>query len=304
MERHAERDLTTYPPARSRPIIGHQKAAGFKRTRTFKEVMALGAKITAMVILLVFAVSSSFAFRDYLFRSPRFRIALKEIHGLHHLSESQILMKLRGIEEENKNLIALDLHQLRKSLESLAWVKTAMVRRLLPDKLVIQISERVPIAFARMNHSTLLVDDDAMLLETKGENLLGFDFPVLMGLESGFENDVLTRNRKRIALYKQLMRALDENGAGLSKDVSEIHLHDAGSVSVVLNEDTVLVHMGDEKFQERFRRYLAMSREIKQKYPLLDSVDLRFENQVVVNGANEKIASSHDHQEAGQAQRR
>ncbi len=182
--------------------------------------------------------------------------------------------------------------RLRKSVELLPWVKTATVRRIWPDRLMIQVTERVPIAFARIDDSTQLVDEDGVLLESKSEGLPNFDFPVLMGLESGFETELLARNRKRIELYRRLIRELDENGAGLSRDLSEVHLQDAGSVSIVLNDDTVLVHIGADHFQERFRRYLAMSREIKQKYRLLESVDLRFENQVVVNAANEKIASS------------
>ena len=112
------------------------------------------------------------------------------------------------------------------------------------------------------------------------------------GLSLGLRPELLARNRKRIELYRRLIRELDENGASLSRDLSEVHLQDAGSVSIVLNDDTVLVHIGADRFQERFRRYIAMSREIKQKYRLLESVDLRFENQVVVNAANEKIASS------------
>ena len=131
-----------------------------------------------------------------------------------------------------------------------------------------------------------------VLLESKSEGLPDFDFPVLMGLESGFDPELLARNGKRIELYRRLIRDLDENGAGLSRDLSEVHLQDAGSVSIVLNDDTVLVHIGADHLQERFRRYLAMSRELKEKYRLLESVDLRFENQVVVNAANEKIISN------------
>lgn len=292
MKGHMERDLTHYLPARSKPMLGQQKAMEAKKARTLRDLVVLGFKIGAAVFLFLILLTSMLTFRGYLLRSPKFKIAIKEIHGLRHVPESQILLKLREVEEQDKNLAALDLDQLRKSVELLPWVKVATVRRVLPDRLIIEISERVPVAFARMEHTTLLVDEDAMLLESKGENLSGFDFPVLIGLEPGLETDVLARNQKRIALYRELMKALDENSAGLSRDVSEIHLQDAGSVSVVLNEDTVLVHLGNERFQERFRRYLAMSREIKRKYPLLDSVDLRFENQVLINSANERMASS------------
>ena len=287
-----ERHLTQYASARARSTLGQQKTLDLKKARSLREILWLASKIGLVILVFLVVVSLLTSFRSYLLRSPKFAIGIKEIQGLRHLSESQVLLKLKETEERDRSLFALDLDGLRKSVELLPWVRTAAVRRIWPDRLMIQVTERVPIAFVRIDDSTQLVDEDGVLLESKSEGLPSFDFPVLMGLESGFETELLARNRKRIDLYRRLTRELDDNGAGLSRDLSEVHLHDAGSVSIVLNDDTVLVHVGADHFQERFRRYLAMSREIKQKYRLLESVDLRFENQVVVNAANDRIASS------------
>jgi cell division protein FtsQ len=287
-----ERHFTQYASARARPTLGQQKTLDLRKAGSLREITWLTSKILAAILAFIVFVSLLATFRSYLLRSPKFAIGIKEIQGLRHLSESQVLMKLKEIEEQNRSLFALDLDGLRKSVELLPWVKTAIVRRVWPDRLMIQVTERVPIAFARIDDSTQLVDEDGVLLESKSEGLASFDFPVLAGLESGFETELLARNRKRIDLYLRLIRELDENHAGLSRDLSEVHLQDACSVSIVLNDDTVLVHIGTDHFQERFRRYLAMSREIKLKYRFLESVDLRFENQVVVNAANEKVASS------------
>ncbi|HEU0005929.1 MAG TPA: FtsQ-type POTRA domain-containing protein [Terriglobia bacterium] len=287
-----ERNFTQYVSARARPTLGRQKTLELKKARSLREIAWLTSKIGAAILILLVVLFLLASFRSYLLRSPKFAIGVKEIQGLRHLSESQVLLKLKEIEEQDRSLFALDLDRLRKSVELLTWVKAATVRRVWPDRLMIQVAERVPIAFVRIDDSTQLVDKEGVLLECKSEGLPNFDFPVLMGLESGFETELLARNRKRIELYRRFMRELDGNGAALSRDVSEVHLQDAGSVSIVLNDDTVLVHIGADHFQERFRRYLAMSREIKQKYRLLESVDLRFENQVVVNAANERIASS------------
>jgi cell division protein FtsQ len=292
MERRIARDLTPYLSQRPRLTLGQQKALDFKRARTFKEFAILGFKIVVSAALLLMALSAILGFRSYLLRSPRFHIAIKEIDGLHYVRQNQVLMKVKEIEERNRNLMALDIDRLRRSLELLPWVKGAIVRRALPDKLLIQVVERVPIAFARVEDSTWLVDEEGTLLETRSEQFSEFDFPVIVGFEAGFESDVLARNRKRIALYKRLMASLDDNGAGLSRDVSEVHVQDADGISVILNDDTVLVHLGADQFQEKFRRYLAMSRELKQKYPLLDSVDIRFENQLVINTNSERITSA------------
>jgi cell division septal protein FtsQ len=136
-----------------------------------------------------------------------------------------------------------------------------------------------------------LVDDDGILLEKNPEILSHFDFPVIVGFEEGFDLETLAQNKKRISLYRGLIHSLNDNGASLSKDVSEIYLQDPGDVSVIMNGDTVLVHLGTEHFQEKVRRYLAMSHDLKRKYPLLDSVDLRYQDQVIINTANEQITT-------------
>ena len=133
-----------------------------------------------------------------------------------------------------------------------------------------------------------VIDEQGVLLENNLETLPHFDFPLILGIESDYETDVLQRNKQRVGLYQELIRSLDKGGAGLSRDVSEVHLQDLGNVSVILNGDTVLVHLGREKFQEKFRRYLATSRELKRKYPHLDSVDLRYQNQVVIRTLDRK----------------
>ncbi|PYV90182.1 MAG: hypothetical protein DMG05_11265 [Acidobacteria bacterium] len=276
---------------RSSAILVKQRPREAGRSRTLKAVLILCFKIVSTVAALAITAFAIYVARDTLLHAHRFDIAIKEIHGLRYVPESHVLMKIKELEELNRNLLALDIHQLRRSIELLPWVKETIAQRILPDKLVISVKERVPIAFARVERGTLLVDEDGILLENKPETLSTFDFPVVSGLEASFDADALARNKKRIVLYRDLMQSLDENGAGLSKDISEIYLRDMGNVSVIVSEDTVLVHLGAENFQEKFRRYLAMSKELKQKYPLLDSVDLRYSNQVVINTANQKFSN-------------
>jgi cell division protein FtsQ len=207
-------------------MLGQQKTLDLKKAKTLRQVAWLTCKIGFAFLVSLVVLSLLASFRSYLLRSPKFAVVIKEIQGLRHLSESQVLLKLKESEEQERNLFALDLDRVRKSVELLPWVKTATVRRVWPDRLMIQIAERVPIAFARIEGSTQLVDEDGVLLESKSEGLPRFDFPVLIGLESGFDTELLARNRNRIELYRRLMGELDENGAGLSRDLSEVHLEE------------------------------------------------------------------------------
>lgn len=291
MGRHMETNLTDYPHQRSAAVLRKQRPRETRKRHRVRDALVSFARIGGSVLGVTLVAFALLLTRDILLQSRKFSVTDLQIHGLRFVPESQVLQKLAESKKEGKSLLALDLGRLRKSIELLPWVKEVTVQRTLPGKLDIYIQERVPIAYAKIDQGTLLVDDDGILLEKNPEILSHFDFPVIVGFEVAFDVDTLAQNKKRISLYRALIQSLNDNGAGLSRDVSEIYLQDPDDASVILNGDTVLVHLGTENFQERVRRYLAMSHDLKRKYPLLDSVDLRYQGQVIINTANEQITT-------------
>ena len=271
-------------------ILERQRVFGKTKGKSVREVLRWSLKLSFGLLLISMLSFGLYWMRDRLYHSPRFDVAITEINGLQNISQNQVLVKISELQQPDRNLMRLDLDRLRRSLELIPWVKTVVVRRVLPDKLMIDIEEREPVAFARVAQGTLLIDGEGILLENNPENLSQPDFPVILGMESGYVPEVLRRNRERIALYQQLMRSLNRGGAGLSRDLSEVHLQDPGNVSVILNGDTVLVYLGRDGFQEKFRRYLASSKELKKKYRNLDSVDLRYRDQVVIKTLDRNLA--------------
>ncbi len=281
-----------YPEKKPGVILGKQRACDKKKGKTIREMLRWSLKLSFGLLV---ASTLSFGFhwmRDQLHHSPKFDVAIKEINGLQHIPQSQVLGKISELEQHSRNIVRLNLDQLRRNLELIPWVKNVAVRRVLPDKLIINIEERTPVAFAQVEQSTLLIDEEGILLQNNPGNLSRSDFPVILGIESGYDSEALRRNQQRIALYRRLIHSLDQGGARLSQDVSEVHLQDYGNVSVILNGDTVLVYLGRDGFQEKFRRYLATSRELKKKYHNLDSVDLRYRDQVVIRTLDPKLVDS------------
>ncbi|MDE2665718.1 MAG: FtsQ-type POTRA domain-containing protein [Acidobacteriota bacterium] len=271
-------------------ILEGQRAAGKTKGRTVREVLRWSLKLSFGLLLASMLSFGLYWVRDRLYHSPRFDIAITEINGLQQISQNQVLLKISELAHPDRNLVRFDLDRLRRNLELIPWVKTVVVRRVLPDKLIVDIEERQPVAFARVGQETLLIDEEGTLLENNPEQLSQADFPVILGMESGFTPEILRRNRERIELYLQLIGALNRGGAGLSRDLSEVHLQDPGNVSVILDGDTVLVYLGRGGFQTKFRRYLAASRELKKKYRNLDSVDMRYRDQVVIRTLDPKLA--------------
>jgi len=68
-----------------------------------------------------------------------------------------------------QNLLAVDLAQLRASIEELPAVRSAQVRRVLPDRLVVTVASRVPKARVVGETASYVIDAEAVVLDTWNE---------------------------------------------------------------------------------------------------------------------------------------
>jgi len=107
-------------------------------------------------------------------------------------------------------------------------------------------------------------------------------------------------------VYQRLVSELDSNGQHLSDQISEIDLHDPEDARVLMPEQgtDILAHFGEDHFLERFQRYRAHIAEWRQQYPKLSEVDLRYDQQVVLqmsDGAHSSPAQMANLQEPSTA---
>jgi cell division protein FtsQ len=175
------------------------------------------------------------------------------------------------------------LAERRKQLEQIPWVQQATVMRLLPDEIRVSIVERTPVAFVRHGQQIGLVDTDGVLLNMPAGLMSQhhYSFPVLTGMDAA---DPLSSRKARVELYQRFMSELDANGQHFSEQISEIDLTDPEDARVLMPEQgsDVLAHFGQDHFLERYQRYKAHIAEWKQQYPKLAGVDLRYDQQVVL----------------------
>jgi cell division protein FtsQ len=109
-----------------------------------------------------------------------------------------------------------------------------------------------------------------------------YSFPVIVGMNTG---EPLSTRVARMKIYNELVRELDSGGGNYSKDLSEVDLTDPEDVKVLANDPDgeVLVHLGSSDYLDRFKVYVAHLREWRQQFQKLESVNLRYDRQVIVN---------------------
>jgi cell division protein FtsQ len=230
------------------------------------------------------------AIRSSLEHDARFRItgaADIQATGLTEVNRAQMLPVFG--EDIGRNVFFVPLDERRKELEAIPWIERATVMRVLPDQIRVNVVERQPVAFTRRGSQIGLVDANGVLLSMPAVAMAAhhYSFPVITGIDGG---DPAASRRARMAVYLRMMNDLDSTGQHYSQQISEIDLTDPEDARVLMPEQgaDILAHFGEDHFLARYLRYKAHIAEWRQQYPHLAAVDLRYDQQVVLQMASGK----------------
>jgi cell division protein FtsQ len=213
--------------------------------------------------------------------SWRFRIESSdniEITGIENVTKTQITEVMGAA--IGRNIFFIPLAQQQAQLEQIPWVESASVMRFVPNRLAVQIHERTPVAFARVGQHIFLIDGGGTLMELSTKHK--YSFPVILGMNPG---EPISTRAPRMKAYTAMLRQLDSGGAHYSQDLSEVDLSDLEDVKVRVNDSAgdVLVHLGSSDFLQRYQTFVSHARAWRQQFQKLESVDLRYDNQIIVN---------------------
>lgn len=258
--------------AKQRPAV---RKAGI-RVRASRALFWCSAALALGTLIVAGAAA-----RRYALHAKRFVVRSSEsveTQSMKNVSRAQVVDVFGA--DLGRNIFFIPLELRRKQLQSIPWIRTATVMRLLPDRIRVSVTERTPIAFAQVGASTALIDAEGTLMALPRTHDK-YDFPLITGFSASEPADV---RAARIRIYEQVVQALDADNAHYSKDLSEVDLNDPRDVRIVTSDDAgpVLVHLGDEQFQQRYRFYLEHIAAWRQQYQV-GSVDLRYDGQVIVN---------------------
>jgi len=265
------------------PFLRGQKRVPVRRGPLPKKTAARITWVIAGVCVLLLCGAGYYALDRYSERSWRFRINSSddmEIAGLQNVTHRQI-MEVLG-ENIGKNIYAVRLDECKAKLEQIPWVESASVMRFVPNRLKIEIHERQPVAFARVGAKILLIDAGGAIMDLPAASKTKFSFPVILGASAG---EPLSTRSSRMKIYNDLIGQLDSGGAQYSHDISEVDLSDPDDVKVLTSDPqgAVLVHLGSSNYLDRYKIYVSHVQEWRQQFDKLESVDLRYDRQIVVN---------------------
>ncbi len=263
------------------PFLRGQKRVSARRASIPKKTASRLLWAAVAVSVLGAVTVAAAALYEYGERSWRFRIESSDnigVSGIENVSKAQI-MEVMGA-DIGRNIFFVPLSQQKAQLEQIPWVASASVMRFVPNRLEVEIQERTPVAFARVGPRIFLIDAGGTLMELPQKHK--YSFPVILGMNPG---EPLSTRVPRMKAYNGLVQELDSSGARYSQDLSEVDVSDLENIKVRVNDPAgdVLVELGASDYSKRYRTYVSHVREWRQQFQKLESVNLRYDNQVIVN---------------------
>ncbi len=183
----------------------------------------------------------------------------------------------------NKPLFGLNLSNIADRIAAQSYVKHAAVYREFPDAVCVDITEREP--FASLNRGQMYFVDDECVLLPYIHPATRVDVPVISGI-AGIQN----ARAGEIVLSNELYQAIEilklarEIDTSLYRMISEVNMGNGGDVTLTSVEGAIPIILGRDDYGKKlvtFRTFWTTVAK-EQSAGSLQSVDLRYEDQVVV----------------------
>jgi cell division protein FtsQ len=262
-------------PARPRARVSNPRTNTVPRLK-----IAIGVVIATVV--LVISLYGWHQFEQFLIHDSRFAVngpdgaedaSAIQIQGAQHASRRAI--EAAFADDMGRSLYMVPLDGRRATLRTVDWVKDATVMRLWPNRVLVRVAERKPVAFVTLTGSRYgLIDEDGVILPPATDR---FHLPVLKGVNA---RDPLADRRDRVQRMLRLLRALGSN----ADKVAEVDVNDRDDLRVTQPYDSRMVTLllGDHNFAVRYQNFLNHYAEIREKMPNATSLDLRLEDRITV----------------------
>ena len=210
------------------------------------------------------------------------------VEGTVNASEQQILAVFQR--DFGRSVYLTPIAERRRRLLGIDWVKEASVSRVWPNRLVVRISERVPIAFVqipRADRASMhgLIDADGVLLDPQRVGKM--NLPVLAGMPA---SDTEATRRERV---KRFLRLQSEVGP-LINNISEIDVGDLDNLKVVypLEGRAVILLLGNQKYKERLENFVNNVAQIRERLPGATVLDLRVPGRITAIGVDPAVQAA------------
>jgi len=162
-------------------------------------------------------------------------------------------------------LFSVDLKNAQQRVENISWVESAIVRRLWPDRIVVQIIERKPFALWQNEGDVYLVDLSGEVIErTTFENYR--DLPLIVGADAPVEYAQL---QSLLAIYPEI-----------NQRVSTVVRHNTGRWDLIVDDGYMTIALPAEEPEAALQKLQLLQNQKKVLNRQISYIDLRLDDRI------------------------
>ena len=245
--------------------------------------------IGSMIMMIIVGVSIVLLI-GYLvaLSTPIFKLEDVSFKGIKRVSQAQLLQK--GGLENRVNLLALNLSEVKKNMESTPWIKSVYLHRELPNKLQVVVTEQQPIFLVLVQQDLHYLNDEGVLFK-KSEIKEGVSVPLLTGLG---KKDFTPTGQLKPSILQELISLQKVLSQGRDpfypNKLSEIHYDPDCGFSLFTMERGIRITLGKEEIPTRVKRLERVWAELEKRPNqfLLKGISLQYGQRVIAHGLRSK----------------
>ncbi|RPH88395.1 MAG: FtsQ-type POTRA domain-containing protein [Deltaproteobacteria bacterium] len=220
---------------------------------------ALGESIGALTLLAAatfFSVLFIYAY-NYLLSASYFEIKEISVRGVKELTEKDILAMAKI--QQRSNILAVNTDVVAGRIAANPWVKHIYVGRELPDRLVLDVRERTPIALLKQAGNFYLMDGEGVVFKklSKGDDV---DLAIVTGVN--------IQAKVQSALLAEALKLLEtlstSDQHALLGTVSEMHVDEVFGLSV-LTDKGLHLKLGRENFAGKLHQLQIVLSDLEMR---------------------------------------
>ena len=252
------------------------------------------------VVLAILALMATFISYRVAASASMFQVRSVDVIGASRTSAEEIESLTRRAVART-GVWRADLSAISAELGRLPGVRRAVVSRVLPDRLRVRVTERVPVAVVHMSNGHFVwVDEEGVALgEMKPADRVPSFF--IRGWNEEGTEDARKENAERVQKFLEATREWET--AGLSERVSEVNLIDVRDVRAQLagSDSQIEVRLGGKDLGRRLKLALDVLDEYKQtpRGSSITYVDLQRDNVILGFSSGGKISTGAETPDAG-----
>ncbi|WP_176461823.1 cell division protein FtsQ/DivIB [Anaeromicrobium sediminis] len=231
---------------------------------------SVGLKVNKEKKLFIFTIMILITIISFIlvFKTELFSVKYVEVLGIENLTK-EIVVEEAGI-NFGGHILKEDLENIKLNVEYDPYVKSALVERRIPNKIVINIEERKEKALINFMDTYLIIDEEGVVLRSSfnRENLI-----LIKGIE--FDNFVegeklSVKDEKQFKYALHMVDSSEKNGINLK----EINVSDLNDVKININGYLICNLGSGEELDRKLNTLRKIIKDLEKKDIVRGIVDM------------------------------